>query len=97
MKRYKEEEDVFDEYEEDIYTLDLDYEKDDLTDDEAEKYRYVHRYSVMQSDGNSFCGDVVFNSSLTWHTVMKTALWTKNMKSESFGVFIMKIYNFKSN
>ena len=26
------------------------------------KDRFVFMYSVMQSDGNSFCGDVVLNS-----------------------------------
>ena len=31
------------------------------------------------------------------YTVMKTAFRTKNMKSESAGIFIMKILNFKSD
>ena len=41
---------------------------------------FIHKYSVMQSDGNSFSGDVV----LTWYTVMKMAFKTRNMKSEFF-------------
>ena len=28
--------------------------------------------------------------ALTWYTVMKTAFNTKNMKSESYGIFIVK-------
>ena len=51
-------------------------------------------YSVMQSDWNSLCGDVVLDNL---DTVMKTAFKTKNMKSESFGIFIMKVLNFNSD
>ena len=47
----------------------------------------------MQSVGDSFCGDVVLDS-LAWYTVMKTAFKTKSMKSESLGIFIMKILDF---
>ena len=32
--------------------------------------------------------------ALTWYTVMKTAFKAKNMKSEYFGIFIMKIFDF---
>ena len=31
------------------------------------------------------------STALTWHTVTKTALKAKNMKSESFGIFLRKI------
>ena len=37
------------------------------------------KYSVMQSDGNNFCGDVVW-TPLTWYTVMKTTF--KDQKHE---------------
>ena len=52
----------------------------------------------MQSDGNSFCGDVAL-TALTWYTVFKTAFKTINMKKnkESFGIFIIKMLNFKSD
>ena len=36
-------------------------------------------------------------AALTWYTVMKTGFKTKNMKSESFGIFIIKIVDFKSD
>ena len=36
-------------------------------------------------------------TALTWYKVTKTALKTKNMKSESFGIFIMKILDFESD
>ena len=48
----------------------------------------------MQSDGYSFSGDVVLDSFYLV-SVMKTAFKTKNMKSESFGIFTMKILNSK--
>ena len=35
-------------------------------------------------------------TALIWYTVMKTAFRSKNMKSESFGIFIRKIINLKS-
>ena len=41
----------------------------------------------MQSDGTSFCGDVVLES-YAWYIVIKTAFKTKNMKSEYFGIFM---------
>ena len=47
----------------------------------------------MQSDGNSFGGQL----ALTWYTVKKTLFKTKNMKNESFGNLIMKISIFKSD
>ena len=34
---------------------------------------------------------------LTWYTVRKTAFKTKNMKSEYFGISIMKFLNVKSD
>ena len=40
-------------------------------------------YSVMPSDGNSLCGDVVLES-FNGVSVMKTALMTKDMKSIFF-------------
>ena len=48
----------------------------------------------MQSDGNSFCGDVV-SETLTWHIQIKTAFYTMNMKIKYLGIFIIKIMNFK--
>ena len=33
-------------------------------------------------------------TGLAWSTVMKTAFKTKDMKSESVGIFIMKILDF---
>ena len=35
-------------------------------------------------------------TAVIWYTVMKTGFRSKNMKSESFGIFIMTILNFKS-
>ena len=40
---------------------------------------YLH--CVMQSDGNSLCGDVV-SVSLAWHIGMKNAFKAKDMKSK---------------
>ena len=34
-------------------------------------------------------------TALTWYEVTKTAFKTKNIKRESFGIFIMKILNFE--
>ena len=42
----------------------------------------------MQLDGESFCGDVVLD---IFNIVIKTAFKTKYIKSESFGIFIIKI------
>ena len=53
-------------------------------------YYIFLKYTVMQSDGQSFCGYVVSNS-FKWYTVMKTAFKTKNMKSESFRIIIVEI------
>ena len=39
-------------------------------------------YSVMLSDGNSFCGDVAL-AALTWYTVIKAAFKTNNMKKKN--------------
>ena len=36
-------------------------------------------------------------AALTWYTEMETACKTKNMKSESVSIFIIKFLNFKSN
>ena len=36
-------------------------------------------------------------TALAWYTVMKTAFRTKSIKRDSFGNFIMKILNFKSD
>ena len=36
-------------------------------------------------------------TALTWQTGMKTAFETKNIKSNYFGTFIMKILRFKSD
>ena len=33
-------------------------------------------------------------TALTWYTVMTTASKTKNMKSESFGIFTIKFFEF---
>ena len=35
--------------------------------------------------------EMSFWTGLAWHTVMKTVFKTKIMKSESFGIFFMKI------
>ena len=43
------------------------------------------------------CAEMSSWKSLTWYTVMKTAFKTKNMKNESFGIFIIKFLNFKSD
>ena len=53
-------------------------------------------YSVVQSDGNSFCGDVVLDSfNMAYRD--KNSILDQNMKSKYFGIFIMKILNFKSD
>ena len=39
-----------------------------------------HVYTVMQSNGNNYCGDVVLDS-FNIHTGMKIAFETKNMKA----------------
>ena len=36
-------------------------------------------------------------TALTWHIGIKTAFYTKNIKSKYFGIFIMKILNSKRN
>ena len=36
-------------------------------------------------------------TALTWYTVVKTAFKTKNRKSKSFGILIMKFLNIKSD
>ena len=36
-------------------------------------------------------------TALAWYTVMNLAFRTKSMKRDSFGTFIMKILNFKSD
>ena len=40
-------------------------------------------------------GELSSWTALTWLTVMKTAFKNKNMKSKYFGIFNMKILNFK--
>ena len=59
-------------------------------------YYTCNMYSVIQSDGNSHFGDVVF-TVLMWHTGMKIAFETKNMKSKYFGIFIIKILKYTSD
>ena len=34
--------------------------------------------------------------ALTWYIVMKTAFMTKNMESESFGIFIIKFLHLRA-
>ena len=51
----------------------------------------LNTYSVMQSDGNSFLSEMSSRAALTGYTVFKTAFKTKNMKTETFGIFIIKI------
>ena len=62
------------------------------------EYVYLGKYStysVRQSDGNSFGGDVVLESfNMVYTTVMKTAFKTKNMKRESLEIYIIKILDF---
>ena len=36
-------------------------------------------------------------TALTWHKMIETAFKTKTVKCESFGIFIMKILDFKSD
>ena len=52
----------------------------------------------MQTDGNSFGGNGVLDSfNMVNMSVMKTAFKVKNMKSEFFGIFIMKPLNVMSD
>ena len=49
----------------------------------------------MQSDGNGFCGYVVLYSfNMAYRD--RDSILDQNMKSKYFGIFIMKISNFKS-
>ena len=59
---------------------------------------YNTQYTVMQSDRNSFCGNVVLDSFNMIYSE-EDAFKTKNMKRESIGIFNnnMKILNFKSD
>ena len=41
--------------------------------------------------------EMLFCTALTWYIVMKTAFKNNNIKGESFGIFIMKILNLKSD
>ena len=59
------------------------------------EYFYDWCYSVMQSDGESFCGDIVLDSFNILYSD-EDSIRTNNMNSESAGIFIMKILNFKS-
>ena len=65
------------------------------------EYVYLGKYStysLMNSDGNSFGGDVILESfNMVYTTVMKTAFKTKKMKRESFGIFIIKIFSFNND
>ena len=48
--------------------------------------------SMMHQMGTVFYGDLVLDSfNMVYTTVMKTAFKTKNVYSESFWIFIMKI------
>ena len=51
---------------------------------------------MIHYDAISFCGDVVLDS-FNMAEVTKIALKAKNMISESFGIFLMKILNFESD
>ena len=56
---------------------------------------YQFYYSVMQM--GTFFAEMSSWTALTWFTVTKTTFKTKNMKSDSFGIFIIKFLDFKSN
>ena len=58
-------------------------------------FTLTYQYSVIQSDGSSFCGDVVLDSFSTVYSD-EDNFKTKSVKNESFGIFIMKILNMKS-
>ena len=52
------------------------------------------QYSVMQSDGNSYCGYVVLDSfNMVYTTVMKCILEQKYEKRIFGGIFIIKNWN----
>ena len=52
-------------------------------------------YSVMQSDGNSFYGDVVFDS-FNNASRDKDSILDQKYKNEDFGIFISKILTLKA-
>ena len=56
----------------------------------------VRLYSVMQSDRNSFCGDVVLDSFYMAYRDEGRIL-CENMKSKSSGIYIVKIFDFKTD
>ena len=53
-------------------------------------------YSVMQSDGNSFCGDVVLDS-FNMLNMDEDSILDQSMKSKHFRLFITEILNFISD
>ena len=51
-------------------------------------------YSVIQSGGNSLCGDVVLDSfNMVYRD--EDSIYDQNKNSESFGVITMNILDFK--
>ena len=54
------------------------------------------RYSVMQYDGNSFCGDVVLDSFNMAYSD-KDSIKDQKYEHKTSGIFIIKILNFKSD
>ena len=45
------------------------------------------KYSMMQSEGNSFLAEMSSYTALTWHIGINLAFYTQNMKSKNFGDF----------
>ena len=54
-------------------------------------------YTVWCNQMGTVFAEISSWTALKWYTVMKTEFKTKNMKTESFGIFITKILNFKSD
>ena len=48
--------------------------------------------TVWCNQMGTICAEMLSWTALTWYTVLKTEFKTKNMKNESFGSFIMKIF-----
>ena len=57
---------------------------------------YLHWYRVMLSDRNSFA-EMPSGTALILHKGIKTAFYTKFMKSKYFRIFIIKILDIKSD
>ena len=53
-------------------------------------------YIVMQSDGNSFCGDVVLDRFNVVYSD-EDSMYDQKYGKRIFGIFIMKFLNFKSD